>query len=341
MMLALLKDGVSSAWRSLGFWLLMAVGQLILAWLAFAQLEVFQTIAPQLQANASNLSAMELVVKPSFNTALLLLLLLGPVIGMQSLAEERSSGRLAYWLASGLGISRLVFIKLLQVWLLSLLFVLTSLITLASLGLAISLDWVQFFTSALILVWIAGMVAAISVMASALSRQLSVAVILSYGILLFLWFLDSVVSRESSLADLALLQHSYRWFQGAIVASDLLYFLSISLIAFALALFVLANSVGCKHRLPQVLGTAGFLMLTLLLILSGSWGQWQLSERSRLLKQTQTVLQQLQGEVSIEVFVSPLALEYAQAKALQERFQQSDRAIHWEFIDPEKKNQIC
>ena len=46
-------------WRRLAaglmFWLLLAFGQLIIAWLAFAQLETFATIAPQLKAGGSTL----------------------------------------------------------------------------------------------------------------------------------------------------------------------------------------------------------------------------------------------------------------------------------------------
>ena len=48
-------------WRrqraGLTFWLLLAAVQLLIAWLAFAQLEAFAAIAPQLKATATKLGA--------------------------------------------------------------------------------------------------------------------------------------------------------------------------------------------------------------------------------------------------------------------------------------------
>ena len=56
-------------WRrlraALSFWILLALTQLIVAWLAFAQLEAFAEIAPQLKAGAATVGATDLVVMPT------------------------------------------------------------------------------------------------------------------------------------------------------------------------------------------------------------------------------------------------------------------------------------
>ena len=91
-------------WRRLRagmmFWVLLAFGQLTIAWLAFAQLEAFAAIAPQLKASGSLLGVTDLVVMPTFNTLLLILLLSAPLLAMGSMAGETRSGRISLWLSS-------------------------------------------------------------------------------------------------------------------------------------------------------------------------------------------------------------------------------------------------
>ena len=85
----MIADIALHEWRrlraGLSFWLLLALTQLIVAWLAFAQLEAFAEIAPQLKAGAATLGATDLVVMPTLNSLLLLLLLLCPLLAMGSL----------------------------------------------------------------------------------------------------------------------------------------------------------------------------------------------------------------------------------------------------------------
>ena len=135
-------------WRRLRagmmFWLVLTFGQLIIAWLAFAQLEQFAKIAPQLKAAGSQLGATDLVIMPTFNTLVLLLLLSAPLLAMGSLASETHSGRIVMWLSSPISSSRIVLGKLMGLWLGMLPLLASTGLTLASLGLGIELDWQRF-----------------------------------------------------------------------------------------------------------------------------------------------------------------------------------------------------
>ncbi len=151
-------------WRRLRagmmFWLVLAFGQLIVAWLAFAQLEAFAGIAPQLKAAGSQLGATDLVIMPTFNSLVLILLLCAPLLAMGSLAGETHSGRIAMWLSSPVSSSRIVLGKLIGLWLGMLPLLASTSLTLASLGLGIELDWPRFMlvTGGMLLfsLWLAG-----------------------------------------------------------------------------------------------------------------------------------------------------------------------------------------
>ncbi|MGD8957915.1 MAG: ABC transporter permease subunit [Chromatiaceae bacterium] len=235
-------------WRRLRagmmFWLLLAFGQLIIAWLAFKQLESFAKIAPQLKAGGSPLGATDLVVMPSFNSLTLLLLLGIPVLAMGSLAGEIRSGRIAVWLSSPVGSGQIALGKTLGLWLASLPLVLSVSITLAALGTGIALDWprMALTVSGILLfsLWLCGL----SLCISGLFDHPAAALAASYGILLFLWLLDSLSGPEAAWHWLALLPHTQPWLQGLLRSQDIVFFLGTGIGAVWLASYTLARRRG-------------------------------------------------------------------------------------------------
>ncbi|MCB1802789.1 MAG: hypothetical protein KDI82_13950, partial [Gammaproteobacteria bacterium] len=131
-------------WRQqyagLAAWLLLVAGQLVVAWLTFAQLEAFADIAPQLKASGAALGATDLVVMPTFNSLLLILILGCPLLAMGSIAGEAHGGRLPLWFAAPLGSGSIVVGKVLGLWLSLLPLVISACLTLAALGVGITLD---------------------------------------------------------------------------------------------------------------------------------------------------------------------------------------------------------
>ena len=217
-------------WRrlraALSFWLLLALTQLIVAWLAFAQLEAFAEIAPQLKAGAATIGATDLVVMPTANSLLLLLLLVGPLLAMGSLAGEVHSGRMPLWLSAPAGSAQIVVGKVLGLWLGLLPLVLSGCLTLAMLGLGAELDLPRFAITVAGLLLVSLWLAAISVLLSGLFDHPAAALAASFGVLLFLWLLDSLIGRDAALHAWALMPHVKPLLLGLLRSQDLLYFLS-------------------------------------------------------------------------------------------------------------------
>jgi ABC-2 type transport system permease protein len=235
-------------WRRLRagmtFWLLLAFGQLIVAWLCFAQLEAFAKIAPQLKAGGATLGAMDLVITPTLNSLVLLLLLGAPLLAMGSLAGEVHSGRIALWLSSPVSATQIVLGKALGLWLASLPLLLSATLTLAALGLGVDLDWPRFALAAggllLFSLWLGG----VTLFLSGLFEHPAAALAASYGTLLFLWLLDSLSGPSAAWSWFALLPHVKPWFQGLLRSQDVVFFVVTGLAALLLTGHAIARRRG-------------------------------------------------------------------------------------------------
>ena len=235
-------------WRRLRagmmFWVLLAFGQLIIAWLAFAQLEAFAKIAPQLKAGALSLGVTDLVVVPTLNTLVLILLLSAPLLAMGSLAGEIHSGRISLWLSSPVRGSEIVLGKILGLWLASLPLLVSALLTLAALGLGIDLDWPRFLLAAAGLLLLSLWLGSITLFLSGLFDHPAAALAASYGALLFLWLLDTFGGTDAPWYWLALLPHVKPWFQGLLRSQDIVFFVATGGAAALLGIYSVARKRG-------------------------------------------------------------------------------------------------
>ena len=235
-------------WRrlraGLSFWLLLAIGQTTIAWLAFSQLQAFAEIAPQLKAAGTRLDVMDLIITPSLNSLLLVLLLFTPLLAMGGFAAERHSGRLQLWLSAPASTHQLVVGKTLGLFLGTVPILASALMTLALLGLGIEIAWPHFLLAAGFLLLTLAWLAAVTTLIGSLFDHPAAALTMSYGCLLFLWLLDSLSEPTALWHDIALLPHLTPAFQGLLRSEDLVYFLSSGLAALLLAIFRIAIQRG-------------------------------------------------------------------------------------------------
>lgn len=235
-------------WRRLRaglmFWLLLAFGQLIIAWLGFAQLEAFAGIAPQLKAGGSVIGATDLVVMPTFNSLVLLLLLGSPLLAMGSMAGEVHSGRIALWLSAPVGSAQIVIGKALGLWLAMLPVLLSGSLTLAALGLGVELDGARFALAVCCLLLLSLWLGCVNVFISGLFDHPAAALAASYGILLFLWLLDSLSGADAPWYWWALLPHVKPWFLGLLRSQDVVFFIATGGAALLLAGYAIARRRG-------------------------------------------------------------------------------------------------
>ncbi|WP_456373860.1 ABC transporter permease subunit [Thiolapillus sp.] len=223
-------------------WAALAVAQLLLAWLLFTQLEVYQKILPELIKARSPLGLGDLVISPTLSSAALLLIILIPLLGMGSLSDEKRSGRIDLLLSSPISPLQLVLGKWLGLLLAILPLLLMLLVMAVTLGLSSAPDSGRIAASFLGLLLLSAMAAAISLWLSALNEQPLAAAAMAWGLLFLLWLLDTTAS--SSLSVLSLNAHLQGFLRGLVRSSDLIYFIAV----------VLATLVLTTHRVWRMGG---------------------------------------------------------------------------------------
>lgn len=336
-------DQTLMQWRSLLFWLVLGVSQFLLAWLLFAQLEVFERIAPALALSRSNLDAMTLVVTPSFNSAILLLLIVVPVLAALSISEEKSSGRLSIWLSAAIEVEQFVAIKGIAILVVSSCVMLSFIATLVGVSLAVEVDGGAFLGSSIALIFIVLLASSVSLFASSLSRQPIVVLVVSYAILFFLWLLNSMLDATAGLHWLALIPHVDPLMHGIVDINDVLYFVILSLVAVILSVLSLSVSVGRVQDWQAGLAIA-FLLVVVIgasKVPSDRWLMYLSSDSAmQLNSHSLELLDSIQSPVLVTAFVGPDSLEKLQIEKLKRRYQRHTHWLHWRFVDPQKQPEL-
>lgn len=333
--------------HGLPLWLLLAAIGGLAAWLMFAQLEVYQQIAPQLRAAQSALGINDLVITPTLNSVALMLLLAVPLLYMHALADERASGRLPLLLASVPGVMRLLLGKWLGNGAAALLLLLPGLAVPASLALGTAVEPGRLFAALLGLLLLTAMAGAICLAFSAYTRHAASALAASYGLLLFLWLLDSLSDSTGSWYRLALNPPLAQALGGRLDLGVAGYFLGFTAAALLLATLRLLHD-----RDPRPLrGLRGRLrLLALTLTLSGCLGlmlkitqQHPLPLFDNTPPPPQALLQALdalQGPLVATVYAPPQPLLRSDIEKQLQPLRRHYPAFELRYIDPLKQPQL-
>ena len=226
------------------FWLILAITQLLIAWLLFAQLEGFAQIAPQLSANGAALGAMDLVIAPTLGSLVLLLIFCVPLLAQGGFATEQRQGRLAMWLSSPRSSWELVLGRVIGLFLCALPLLVSSGLTIAAIGFGVALDWLRLLSAlgilTIFLLWLSTTVVALST----LTDHPIAALTLAYGLLLFLWLLDSFIDPTAGWYWAALLPHLESNFRGLLRSADIAFFAATGIAMAWFAVFRIARRRG-------------------------------------------------------------------------------------------------
>ncbi len=231
------------AWRELRLillsplaWLLLAGSQLVTGWWFLLLVEQYRTrYEPVVVQVNSPMGVNDLVVLPFFGSVLLLaMLLLGAALmAMRLLAEERRSGSIQLLFAAPLHMSELVVGRYLAACVFLFVLTLPWLLMPLSLELGTVLDLGRVLSSALGLLLLACLFAAVAMYASSLSAQPTVAALLTVVICLVLLGIDAGARfmggyPDAVLAWLSALNHYESLVQGIVSSSNVAYFLLLS-----------------------------------------------------------------------------------------------------------------
>ncbi len=207
-------------------WSILAVVQLILAYLFLGRVELFQMYQSQLMAMDGAPGVTEIVMPDLLGNAAIILLLVVPLLTMRLVAEERRNRTLALLFSAPLSMTEIVLGKFLGI----LLFLLALLVLIALMPLSLlagaGLDFGLLASGFLGLGLLLASFTAVGLFMSTLTQYTTVAAISTFGALLLFWILDwsgQGFSGGNWLAYLSLFNHYKPFLDGIFDSGDAVY----------------------------------------------------------------------------------------------------------------------
>ncbi|TCK17108.1 ABC-2 type transport system permease protein [Thiogranum longum] len=211
-------------------WAILAVLQLVIAFLFLSQLDTYMsTWQPRLAGIEGAPGVTDLVVAPLFQTVGFLLLLISPAITMRSISEEQRNRTLTLLLSAPVSIREIVLGKFLGITLFFFILLLMLMAMPLSLYSGTTLDAGKLLSGLLGLALLSSAFAAIGLFLSSLTEQPVVAAISTLGLLMLLWIIDWNSSASENISGLfqylSLKTHFNAFLKGIFSTRDLVYYL--------------------------------------------------------------------------------------------------------------------
>jgi len=207
-------------------WSILAVVQLILAYLFLGRIEIIQLYQAQLMAMDGAPGVTEIILPDLLGNAAIILLLVVPLLTMRLVAEERRNRTLSLLFSSPLSMTEIVLGKYLGI----LLFLLVLLVLIALMPLSLlagaRLDFGLLAAGFLGLALLLAGFAAVGLFMSTLTQYTTVAAISTFGALLLFWILDwsgQGFAGGNWLAYLSLFNHYKPFLDGIFDSADAVY----------------------------------------------------------------------------------------------------------------------
>ncbi|MCB1858921.1 MAG: ABC transporter permease subunit [Gammaproteobacteria bacterium] len=219
-------------------WSLLAVLQLLLAWLFLVQLEQYLEIQPRIAVLENAPGVTQLVVIPLLDSAAVIAMLLIPLLSMGLLSREYQSGTIHLLLSAPVGAGQIILAKYLALLIVAAIMLILIAAMPLSLLLGTGLDLGTLLAGLLALALSLAAFAALGLCISGLTPQPAVAAIISYGALLLLWLINLAGSGgENSLLEMLSLSHHFRrMLTGLVTSEDIAYFVLLVLVCLSLAI---------------------------------------------------------------------------------------------------------
>lgn len=231
MLVTLAKRELRSLFVSPMAWSILAITQLILAFIFLALVEDYIVKLPQLMMIENAPGVTERIVAPLYGAAAWVFMIVVPLLTMRLISEERRNHSLTLLLSAPLSMSEIIFGKFLGIMLF--LVIMVSLVSLMPLSLLLAghLDFGHFVSILIALLLLIASFSAIGLYLSTLTNQPTVAAVGTYGALLLLWIIDigsnNVANIEASglLSYLSMLRHFDALARGVFSSVDIVYFI--------------------------------------------------------------------------------------------------------------------
>ena len=211
-------------------WTLLALMQLVLAWIFLGRLDAFLEIQSQLIQIANPPGVTEVIVAPVFAMAAVVLMMATPLLTMRLIAEERHNNTMTLLLSAPVSITDIVLGKFLGL----MIFFSTVIGLVLALSISLlagsSLDFGLLLSNITGVFLIAACFASLGLFISCLTAQPAIAAAGTLGALLLLWAIDVAANEINSfLGFFSLLKHFENFNRGIIDSFDLVYFILFTL----------------------------------------------------------------------------------------------------------------
>jgi ABC-2 type transport system permease protein len=205
-------------------WVLLAVLQVVMAWIFLLRLDAFMELQPRLAQLANAPGATELIVAATFSAAAMILMMAVPLLSMRLIAEERRNRTMSLLMSAPVSMTQIVLGKFAGL----VAFLLVPVILLASMGMTLGLgtqvDFGLIATNALGLALLVATFAAVGLFASSLTRQPVAAAVLALGLLLGSWLASMATPDPTSVLQMISVTRRFESFNaGMIDSSDVVW----------------------------------------------------------------------------------------------------------------------
>jgi len=206
-------------------WTLLALMQLVLAWVFLGRLDAFMEMQPQLLQIANPPGITEIIVAPVFGMAAVVLLMVTPLLSMRLIAEERRNHTMTFLISAPISMSDIVlgkFFGLMTFFVIAAVLVAAMSLSLLAGG---ALDFGLLLSNAAGLLLVTACFAALGLYISCLTAHPAIAAAGALGALLGLWLLDIGAGAADSITrNFSLLKHFESFNRGLFDTFDLAYF---------------------------------------------------------------------------------------------------------------------
>jgi ABC-2 type transport system permease protein len=217
-------------------WVVLAVLQLILAWVFLGRLDGYLKVQPQLLQVVNAPGITEFIAAPLFATTAVLFLMAVPLLTMRQIAEERRNRTLTLLFSAPVSMTQIVLGKYLGI----MLFLLAAIALVALMPLTLlaggKLDFGLLAANLLGIVLLTASFAALGLFISSLTANPAVAAIGGFGAGLSFWLMDLMApDSDGPLSALSLLRHYQSFSEGLLDSYDVVYYLLFVTVFLALA----------------------------------------------------------------------------------------------------------
>ncbi len=213
-------------------WSILAILQLILAYLFLTQIETFTTFQVELAGIENAPGMTDIIVLPLFANASIILLLVSPLLTMRLVCEERRNKTLSLLLSAPISGTEIILGKFFGI--LAFLIVVVILVSIMPISLLLGgeLDFGKFICNIFALLLLVSAFASLGLYMSCIASHPTIAAMSSFGLLLLLWILDWTAGLKGQGSELlhylSILKHFQHIQTGLLSTVDISYFLLFS-----------------------------------------------------------------------------------------------------------------